>query len=273
MKIKLFFLIPALILNLICQAAAPSLILPAPGRAGMFVAFNYVLAGLYKYDRGEIGALRVDFGNDGVYYDPLVGPNWWNYFFEPIELGEIDMNNLIHYTGQQINDLPIFALKTLSRKDANALIHKYIKIKPQINRKIAEFYRNEFKGNHVIGVHYRGTDKYVEIPRTAYFRVFEVVDKAVKEAVAKRKKFKIFVATDEQGFIDYMKQKFGPAAIIYIDAIRSVDRTPVHFRDTDQYKVGEEAIIDCLLLSKSDVLVRTPSSLSAASDSLTRLLK
>jgi Nodulation protein Z (NodZ) len=264
MKIKKIVCLSLLFFN-VAFSAGKSLILNSPEIAGMFVTFNYVLAGLYKYDRREVDALRVDFGKHGLYYDPAMGPNWWNYYFEPIELGKIDMNNLERYSGKQINDMPIFALKVLPRKEANALINKYVKLKPQINAKVIDFARRHFSGHHIIGVHYRGTDKYKEIRRISYGAAEEIILKAIREAEKSRKKYKIFVATDEQKFLDYMKEKHA-SKIVHIEAIRSQDGSPVHFRDDEHYRIGEEAILDCLLLSRCSVLVRTASSLSAASE-------
>ena len=54
---------------------------------GLFSAFATVLGLLDHYDnwQGRYAGIRVDFGTEGLYYDPSAGDNWWEYFFEPIE--------------------------------------------------------------------------------------------------------------------------------------------------------------------------------------------
>ncbi len=58
-----------------------------------------------------------------------------------------------------------------------------------------------------------------------------------------------------------MRQKFGGAVITY-STCRSNDMAPLHLKLSNNYLHGEEAFIDCLLLSKGDVLIRTSSNLS-----------
>lgn len=76
--------------------------------------------------------------------------------------------------------------------------------------------------------------------------------------------FKLFVATDEQLFLTYIENAF-PNLVISHNASRSADGTPLHLgrSDINPYQQGEDAIIDCLLLSKGDILIRTSSNLSA----------
>ncbi len=47
-----------------------------------------------------------------------------------------------------------------------------------------------------------------------------------------------------------------------IEAHRSSGTAGVHLSNRNQYKIGEESILDALLLSKCDLLVRTSSNLS-----------
>ena len=70
----------------------------------------------------------------------------------------------------------------------------------------------------------------------------------------------IFVATDDQRFLDRLQLEMGHAILSRV-AHRSVDGSPVHKAPGNGFQKGEEALIDCLLLSRCSRLVRTPSDL------------
>ena len=75
---------------------------------------------------------------------------------------------------------------------------------------------------------------------------------------------KIFVATDEQPFLEYLNAA-NPGKIIFYDALRSTDGQAYTTLEKVQNYKGEDAIIDCLLLSSCNLLVKTSSNLSLCS--------
>lgn len=58
-----------------------------------------------------------------------------------------------------------------------------------------------------------------------------------------------------------MQQEF-PSRIVSRDVHRSTGEEGIHFSEHNGYQLGEEALIDSLLLSKCDLLIRTSSNLS-----------
>ena len=61
---------------------------------------------------------------------------------------------------------------------------------------------------------------------------------------------------------NFMRIKFAEK-VIYLDAIRSRDGTALHTSKVyDKYTLGEDALVDCLLLSKCTKLYKTASNLS-----------
>ena len=147
----------------------------------------------------------------------------------------------------------------MERESVYQLIQKYIKIKEHIQDKINQFIDENFSGHHVIGVHYRGTDKKGEAPRVPYTDVQDAVNYYVDENNIED--FKIFVASDEQQFIEFMQEYF-PGLVTVYSTIHSVDGKPLHRFSSDKFLQGEEALIDCYLLSQGDYLIRTSSNLS-----------
>ena len=225
---------------------------------GMFSLFSSVLGFLDFYEENGCG-IEVDLGKKGVYYDKKKGANWWSYYFEPISIGARS-NPVIEITDEQQSSFANKVLSQMSRVEAHRLIEKYIRIKAPLQKKIETFVTKQFKGNYVIGVHYRGTDKISETPRIEYETVYREIERAVEG----RNEFKLFIATDEQPFLDAITLRY-PGKVLSLNAIRSTTQKAVHASRKNAYQKGEEALLDCVLLSKTDLLIRTPSNLSACS--------
>lgn len=227
---------------------------------GMFFGLNTVICLLDMYDKGEIAGLKVDFQEDGPYYDPKHGENWWSYYFEPLELGDNRHANVREVTGWEGLHPSLHTEFTISKQRVNDLIQQYMRIKPFIQNELNKFVDKHFKNHFVIGIHYRGTDKISEAPKVAY----ETVVKTVLDQISKYNltDFRIFVATDEEAFFKYMKKHFSKR-MVYQQAYRSKNGQPVHLvNNTHPFERGKEALLDSLLLSHSNLLIRTSSTLS-----------
>ena len=80
------------------------------------------------------------------------------------------------------------------------------------------------------------------------------------EYISKNPDCKIFIATDQKQFIDIIKFKYQQRVISY-DAIRSTSlRNTFQKQDGNCYTKGEDVLIDCLLLSKCDFLLKCTSA-------------
>lgn len=256
----------ALVFNSLYAKAPRLLYLESPnyiGGAGMFHNFNIVLGCLDLYDRNDHIALTVDFKEQGLYYEPDYGANWWNYYFYPINYPQrIDqtkkplLKRLKDEEKAEIGNAVHFYIK---RDRAHALITKYIQVKEEYLEEVEAFYEEHLKGSFIIGVHYRGTDKWLEATRVSYEEVIAKVEGILLD----HENAKIFLATDELSFLEKMKDLFDNN-LYYIEAQR-LDGHPIHYGSDKPFLMGKEALIDCLLLAKSDILIRTNSNLSAVS--------
>ena len=245
-------------------------------KTGMFWPFLSVIGALKMYKDDHYSGVEVDFGFDGdggLYFDPTRGLNWWEYYFEPLNVGNRENKEVIvSFNGPPGHDFAMLTEFHVPRMEAAELIKKHIRIKPHIQEKVQRFVDQNFTNSTIIGVHYRGTDKYVEAPRAKYESVVEHIragilklKKIKKNRKNKAFNIKIFVATDEQAFLDYLHTIF-PGKIIAYDAFRSSNNEPVHEMDLgNNYKKGEDAVMDCLLLSRCEVLLKTSSNLSLCS--------
>jgi len=216
---------------------------------GMFCLFKDVISLLQHFERGFFKGVEVDFQKNGHYYDPSHGPNWWGYYFEPIKLGKehgVKTEHCHLYCGEIVTFFN-------TREYNNYLVTKYIKVQPHIQVVIDNFANKNFANSFVIGIHYRGTDKWTEAPRVPYEAVAAAIDSQIDLLYGQN--YKIFVASDEAEFICYLNNKF-PGKVCSFDA------TNKHRGD---YQSGEGALVDCILLSKTQILIRTSSSLSDVS--------
>ncbi len=229
---------------------------------GMFSMFYDVILAMKIYEAGLYAGIEIDFGypqENAVYFDQEHGPNWWTYYFEPIRYGDTSSPKK-YVVGYLPHGVPWnLDSETLTAKEnAHRLIQKYVRIQPHILEKVDAFVQMYFTSDFVIGVHYRGTDK--EGPSE---KMFMEIDRQIKQC--DRSDYMIFVATDSQMFLDLMLKKYGDT-VCFCDHVRSFNGTPIHLNPwTDKYRIGEEALIDCLLLSKGDILIRTDSNLSYCS--------
>jgi hypothetical protein len=231
---------------------------------GMFSIFHYVLFYLQQYDRDGISGLHIDFEDKGFYYDEHMGSNWWEYYFEPILLGEKNNENIrIIDEYNYFNPDEIEFVNSL--EDNHQLIQKYIKIKPHILKKVNDFQQNNFDDHFVIGIHFRGTDKVIyEAKKVEYCEVITCVDE-VLSTLPEKSHYKIFVATDERQLLDYIIDHYGNK-VCFCEANRSFDGMPIHMdKSRNPFQIGKEAVIDALLLSRVNFLIRTSSNLSLCS--------
>jgi hypothetical protein len=226
---------------------------------GMFSLFNYVAGVLYEYNQRPYCGLEVNFEKSGLYYEPALGPNWWQYYCEPISLGSKRGAKIKKFNVEEFQHHAYFVEDHLTRWQVAQIIETYIKVKKPIQDKINRFVADHFRGHKVIGVHYRGTDKKHEAPRVAYDAVLDKINQYIRKNHFYT--YKIFVATDEQPFIEFMQTRFGESVIVY-STLHSSNDEAVHVSSTNNYLKGEEALIDCILLSKTNYLIRTSSNLS-----------
>lgn len=236
-------------------AALPVLRVPSRD-CGMFSLFFSVVDGLYQFETGRIDSVVVDFEDHGLYYDSRHGKNWWEYYCEPIHTNKEDRSlfkdKKARYWGQD---------SYFPRMVAYQIANKYMKPKAHIQAKIDAFCDKNFSNKYVIGLHYRGTDKSSEAPRVAYEDAATQIN-AMLEVNLPIEHTKIFIATDEAAFLEYAIENWGDA-VCYNDSTRSTGNNAVHTdANRDAYKVGEDAILDMLILSRCNVLVRCRSNLS-----------
>jgi hypothetical protein len=249
----------------LCQLPArftgPSLSLSMSDRSAGFFSLFFQVLGAIDLCRRYQHNLDIAF-TKGPYVDHSRGGNWWSYYFDPSAF-EFSSTVVGRYEITDLHEQHLFAQygSAIPAAAANKMISG-MSIRADVLRKAQAYVDTHFAGRRVIGIHYRGTDKVTgdsrEAVRVPYSYVIKYLE-GFRDAV-------LFVATDESSFVSSLKEHFGTNVVCY-DAIRSDTRLSIHSQtgvDT-AFKAGEDALIDCLLLSRCHLLARTDSNLSLAS--------
>lgn len=206
----------------------------------------------------------------------VISDNVWDYYFYPVSQGSycIEDQPCYEYSmdGYAIATLPFplpyqgfeHIIQLYPNKPLRAVMHgyieRYIQIKEPIADKIEQFYKQHIKDKFTVSIHLRGTDKHYEIGKIAYDQLFEEANKFAP--------CQFYVATDEQKLLEQAQEKLQGPVISY-DCFRSAGNhwAGIHYlnqypQDRSRALLGEEALIECVLLSRCNVMVHTWSNLS-----------
>jgi hypothetical protein len=177
-------------------------------------------------------------------------------------------------------------------KTAHNIFFEYFKFDNDITNEVDLFTRqHRFNEKKVLGVHYRGTDKSVS-PFATYISDADYI-KVIKYHLEKNPEIDtIFISTDENLFVDYFKEnlvgyhiliynvtegdtKLNPTDGLHINRLKIVENVIRGYKkniNTEEDIKREtninreqlkEIIINCLILSKCDQVIKMQSQLSA----------
>lgn len=209
----------------------------------------------------------IDMENFKTIYNeprPVMGiNNAWEYYFEKLNkysLAEVyKSKNVIisnsNLENHMINDM------------TNNLLNKYfklIKIKKKFYDKANIFSKKNFKNQKILGVHFRGSTY-----KVARGHAFPLTTKLIIEEVNKLiKKFgyqKIFLVTEENDYLKEFVKEYGEKCIYYKNfRMEKADLFKIYPRKLHRFKLGEEILIDTLLLSKCNGLAYIKSNVISA---------
>jgi hypothetical protein len=201
--------------------------------------------------------MRVDFQDHGLYYDAERGPNWWNYFFEPLVIGSPEASTMLTVPDWQHDAFAEAVELDMPRVRAADLVRQHVRVRPALLDEVDRYWRAKAAGTFVVGVHYRGTDKWEGRTPIAYDAVANAIRAVFPSST--NAAWKIFLATDEQACVDYFSGAW-PGRVLFREMRRSSDGRPIH-KTGNGFQQGTDAMLDCLLLARCAHLVRTDSDL------------
>lgn len=190
--------------------------------------------------------------------------NVWEYYFEPVSHLRYEFGDKVYteYRASVASNNPACYFDKKYKLYFNSLINKYVCLKKNVRNKIDNFYTtNNMDKVITIGVHLRGTDKFIEVNP---IDPLIILNKAKQIALHLKKKCQFFIATDEEKLLELAKSVL-KKNVIYYDSQRSSNGKPIHYNRTfNKPLLGEEVLIEALLLSKCTYFLHTVSNVSMA---------
>ena len=264
-----------------------------PSRYSGFSAMvTYILNGVRKaLEMNYLPVAYVDKENARFFYEPALGENIWDYYFEPpmeitygqvqelLAMGKIsqaqlfqekartlrnwqqnDPDRVITYWGNKFGENP--ETKAAFMKEKRALgreyVKKFLKVKPKILAKTEQYFDSGIDPTQLIGIHIRGTD-FAYATATPIERYYTELDSLFQQE--EYESHNIFVATDQKQFIGKFKERYGEERIVTYDSFRGEGGiAPYRLKGALPYKKGEDVLIDILILSRCDYIIKSASA-------------
>jgi hypothetical protein len=139
----------------------------------------------------------------------------------------------------------------------NDLIDPYIKIKPSVTERVDSFFLENMEGKQVIGIHLRGRHIGNILPFVPIQTILEKANELGDDQTI------FFIATDQFPLIEEARAVL-KGRVIYCDIPRFETTTSPAGGPKLHPKLGEDLLVEALLLSKCDNLIHTISTVSTA---------
>ncbi len=191
--------------------------------------------------------------------------NAWEYYFK--KLNNFSLEEVYKSKNVLITSDKFFHFFTYNI-DLDAELIKILQSDIKINNNLLKTYNRicqKFSNKKILGVHFRGTS-YKRSPGHPLPATKKQMFKITNDLLKEEKIDKIFLVTEEQNYLDYFKKKF-PEKIIHLQCCyrsNKNDAFETYPRDRHRYKLGREALVETLLLSKCDYFIYLCSNVSSA---------
>jgi len=218
------------------------------------------------------------------YYDPSLPGNAWEQYFEPVggenasdvtnRLGGGDSASIVELPGDlswglfSLNQAiypSSYSQAVKARTSFAALAELWAKVQPEILSKAEATWTSVVKSKSpakVLGVHIRGTDKFISQKMTPS-TYFSTIDSYVSKYDNTSGKVVIFLATDDDGYRSEMTTRYGDRVVTQPDVVRATGSSATWKTDGGSPSTkGLTTLMDSLLLSKCDYLLKSASAVS-----------
>ena len=196
--------------------------------------------------------------------------NIWLHFFEPLPFSTFPEKRIEFrdYAVRVMTGPEAYAMLKLDRhwrQRYHTVYERYLRIRPWILRKVEAIYVAQMAGNHCIGVHYRHPAHDREllhpIPPPEVFAAW------AKRVLPADRPAKVVLATDFQPAVDVFRGHFGDRLVLQPGVQRSPgpDQEQLHHNNSaPSVELGEQILIDCLMLARCDALIHITSNVATA---------
>ena len=197
--------------------------------------------------------------------------NAWEYYFYP--LNRYSLKRVIKNKNVILSSNKIYKNMVLDMTDKNikTYFNKYIKIKKKYINISNKFYHKNFNNSDkILGVHFRGST-YKVASGHAYPPTPSLIIQYVNKLLKKYNYNKIFLVTEEEKYLDIFKKKY-QNKLLYCNSYRMNDEDlfKIYPRNFHRFKLGEETLVDTLILSKCNGLAYVKSNIISAAKLMTK---
>lgn len=233
-------------------------------QAGLFSYVMQALHNLSVVDNTD-DKLYIKYDEYMLYRDDRLGRNVWDYYFEqPFSFTHEEVISSVRENAIFIEDAGAIPFAFTPRFDQDMLTKgkyitkKHIRVKEHILQKVDLFLSENFDNKSFFAIHRRGTDHYKDNPLIDISKYIEKADQLLEKYETG------LICSDEEYIINIFKERYGNAIKSY-NSIRCNNDLGVHYSLglQDPYRMGEDVIIESILMSMSHYLVKTVSGVTS----------
>jgi hypothetical protein len=187
--------------------------------------------------------------------------NSWEYYFESLnkhKLEDVYKSQKVIITSNRFYRSMTHEINSKNFKK----VKKFIKVKKNHIDFANKFFDKNLKNKKVLGVHYRGTS-YKSSANHPFPPTKEQIIKKVDDLIQKQNFDAIFLCTEEKRYLELFSKKYNDK-LFYINSFRSnTDNAfKLYPRSNHRYKLGQEILIETLILSKCNTFLHTDTNVS-----------
>jgi len=186
------------------------------------------------------------------YFDPINEIKEYNYNASDVFLDNFFKNKTQHN---------IYNAHTLANKNDLELRHevfnKLLLPKSFLNDEINYLLKKFNINDRTLGLQIRGTDKNKEIPRVPD----NIIISSIKKVLNENNLSKIFLSTDDNYYLQLIKNNFKENVIYNENNLISYDGNPLHFSN-NRKKTNKDVLLDVYLLSNCKYFLYCYSNVS-----------
>ena len=133
------------------------------------------------------------------------------------------------------------------------LLNQYIKLKPDLEKTVDQFWKENLRGRDTLAVHVRGSDKQVEMPDLeALNKTYHV---KIKAHLEQHPDAALFLLTDSSRALNEYQQQYDDRLIV-CPCQRTDSKTGLHYQERDRPEdLANEVIVDAYLAARCDAFI------------------
>jgi hypothetical protein len=256
------------------DAPEPYTLVVTAWNGGFFSHVNRVVNHLcHSLGRDGCRAVRVDWRVSEhtplfAYYGTPEDGELWQRFFEPLRFPDAPSAERSSYQYADLSMTGLYAYRMYKRgsrwrSDYGHAYAEHVRVRDELRRRVDRLWSDGTVAGKAVGVHYRHSEHDHENPR-ASASIDAYISRA-RRVLAQTGANSIVLATDVHEALDSFRAEFGERLLVQPDAARAPAAGSQYERSAPPgIALGEQILIDALLLARCDVLLHATSNIATA---------